>query len=115
MYKDRSSSVTAEGSLYRDGSKKRLDDGVEKPSASTSKGGIGKEKERLGSASAVPAAAASSQSRRQPGPPVEKAKYTDDGKACFSLWNCGMTCVRSFLYAVYSTAAVVVHRSECVL
>jgi len=78
MYKDRSSSVAAEGSLYRDGNKKRLDDGVEKPSPSTSKGGIGKDKERLGPASAVPASAATTQSRRQPGPPVEKAKYTDD-------------------------------------
>ncbi len=38
-----------DGSQFRDGSesKKRLDDVVEKPSPSTSKGGIGKEKERF--------------------------------------------------------------------
>jgi casein kinase II subunit beta len=86
MYKERSSSLAAEerggngrgeGSLYRDGNKKRLEDGVEKPSPSTSKGGIGKDKDRL-----APASAITTQTRRQPGhetrPSLEKAKYPDD-------------------------------------
>ncbi|KAH8957071.1 hypothetical protein BDL97_07G073300 [Sphagnum fallax] len=61
MSKERSSALGTEGrggssvkgggdgSQFRDGSesKKRLDDVVEKPSPSTSKGGIGKDKERL--------------------------------------------------------------------
>jgi len=88
MYKERSSSLAAEerggngrgeGSFYRDGNKKRLEDGVEKPSPSTSKGGIGKDKDRL-----APAAAVTTQTRRQAGhearPALEKAKYPDDGE-----------------------------------
>jgi hypothetical protein len=81
MYKERSSALAAEGrgegSLYRDGNKKRLEDGVEKPSPSTSKGGIGKDKDRLAPAAA---AAATAQTRRHPGPALEKAKYPDDGE-----------------------------------
>ncbi|KAG0504759.1 hypothetical protein M758_N020000 [Ceratodon purpureus] len=86
MYKERNAALAAEerghargeGSLYRDavGNKKRLDDGIEKPSPSTSKGGIGKDKERL-----APTAAAT-QPRRYSGqetrPAPEKAKYPDD-------------------------------------
>jgi casein kinase II subunit beta len=88
MYKERNSALAAEergnargeGSLYRDvaGNKKRVEDGIEKPSPSTSKGGIGKEKDRL-----APAAAAT-QPRRHAGqearPAPEKAKYPDDGE-----------------------------------
>lgn len=89
MYKERSSSLaaeerggnvrTGEGSLYRDGNKKRLEDGVEKPSPSTSKGGIGKEKDRLAPA------AVTTQTRRHPGPALEKAKYSEDGESSLSI------------------------------
>ncbi|XP_073387987.1 casein kinase II subunit beta-1 [Physcomitrium patens] len=55
---------------------KRLDAGVENPCPSTSKGGIGKEKERLAPA------ASTSQSHRYAGqdsrPTFEEAKYPDD-------------------------------------
>lgn len=63
--------------LYRD-NMKRLDAGVENPCPSTSKGGIGKEKERLAPA------ASTSQSHRYAGqdsrPTFEEAKYPDDGE-----------------------------------
>jgi hypothetical protein len=89
MYKERSSSLAAEvrggnvrggEPLHRDvtDNKKRLEDGIEKSSPSTSKGGIGREKSRIA------AAATTAQTRRSAGhearPPLEKAKYPDDGE-----------------------------------
>ena len=88
MYKERSSSLAAEvrggnvrgeQPLHRDvtDNKKRLEDGIEKSSPSTSKGGIGREKDRI-------AAAPTTQTRRNAGqearPTLEKAKYPDDGE-----------------------------------
>lgn len=89
MYKERSSSLAAEvrggnvrgeQPLYREGAdnRKRLEDGIEKSSPSTSRGGIGREKDR------VAAAPATTQSRRNAGhearPTQEKAKYPEDGE-----------------------------------
>jgi casein kinase II subunit beta len=81
MYKERSSSLAAEARggngrgeqpLYRD-DRKRLEDGIEKSSPSTSKGGIGRDKDR------VAAAPATTQSRRNAGHEAqEKAKYPGD-------------------------------------
>jgi len=87
MYKERSSSLAAEARggnvrgeqpLYRD-DRKRLEDGIEKSSPSTSKGGIGREKDHR-----VAAAPATAQSRRNAGhearPTQEKAKNPEDGE-----------------------------------
>lgn len=78
MYKERSAVLVREERGYRD-NMKRLDDGIEKSSASTSKGWIGKEKDRL-----APAAAAT-QIRRYAGqearPTLDKMKYPDDGNS----------------------------------
>lgn len=107
MYKERSSSLAAEvrggnvrgeQPLHRDvvDNKKRLEDGIEKPSPSTSKAGIGREKDRIA------ALATTAQTRRSAGhearPTQEKAKYPDDGERslCKSLKNssCIVACIR---------------------
>ncbi|KAG0574705.1 hypothetical protein KC19_VG284000 [Ceratodon purpureus] len=87
MFKERSSSLAAEvrganvrggESLYRDitDNKKQLEDGIEKSSPSTSKGGFSSEKDRIA------AAVTMKQTRRNSGhedrPALEKAKYPDD-------------------------------------
>ncbi|XP_024377168.1 casein kinase II subunit beta-1 isoform X2 [Physcomitrium patens] len=89
MYKERSSSLPSEArggnvrneqQLYRDvtDNKKRLEDGIDKSSPSTSRGGIGREKDRIA------APAATTQSRRNAGhetrPTMEKAKYPEDAE-----------------------------------
>ncbi len=113
MSKERSSALGTEGrggssvkgggdgSQFRDGSesKKRLDDVVEKPSPSTSKGGIGKEKERL-------ALSTSSLGRRLPAidSRVEQDKNRYQGEGALI---CSVSCVQLFiLYSICTLLAL---------
>lgn len=88
MYKERILSQATDGrvvigktdtSLYREAtdSKKRPEDALDKSSPSTSKGGNGREKERLSGPSTSSARRAGNSDTRTA---FEKTKYPDDGK-----------------------------------